>query len=299
MSTKKVGFVLAAFAAAAVLVPAPRAAADEHLTGVITVRGDTILTIMRDDASPVLVSLDETTKVESPFSAADLIPGLRVKIAGTFDSQSRFVAHRITFNREEVEIAKAIAAGLIMTKQQVAENTSNIQKGAVILQQHGQTLDSHGQSLTNHQEQITTNDLKMVSTTGAITTRINNIDDFDAVDTLIVYFKNGRADVGKEYAAQLQEFAAKAKGYNGYRLVVKGYASAVGPRAVNDVLSAKRADAVTAVLAQQGGVPPTAFFLPTPMSVSEQFAYNKTAKGQAENRRVTVTILQSKGLVDR
>jgi outer membrane protein OmpA-like peptidoglycan-associated protein len=300
MSTRTVigRVAIAAFAATLLALPG-RAAADEHFEGVITVRADTTLTVMRDDASPVVVLLDEATKIEKPFAASDLIPGLKVKVAGEPGAEGRFLAHRITFNREEMEIARAILAGLTMTKQQVAENTANIQKGAVILQQHGQTLDTHGQTLDSHQNQITTNDQKMVATTGNITTRINDLDEYNAIDTLIVYFKNGRANVDKDSSAQLQEFAAKAKGYNGYKLQVKGYASAVGSRALNETLSAKRADAVTATLAQLGGIPPANIFVPAAMGVSEQFADNKTAAGQKENRRVVVTILQSKGLVDR
>jgi outer membrane protein OmpA-like peptidoglycan-associated protein len=115
---------------------------------------------------------------------------------------------------------------------------------------------------------------------------------------LIVYFKNGRADVSPDYVAQLQEFAEKAKGVNGYKVQIQGYASAVGARAFNEALSEKRAGAVTAVL-QRGGVPPANIFVPAAMGISEQFAENNTAGGQAANRRVIVTILQSKGLVDR
>lgn len=301
MSTSRVigRVALAAVAAAALLASPSRAAADEHVDGVITVRADTTLTVMRDDASPVIVTLDESTRIEGKYTAADLIPGLRVKVEGTFTNDNRFAARHITFRKDDVEIAKAIIGGLALTKQQVAENTSNIQKGAVILQQHGQTLDSHGQALTSHQDQITTNDQKMVATTGSITTRINDLDEYNAVDTLVVYFRNGSAKLDADSAAQLQEFAAKAKGYNGYKLQVKGYASAVGSRAFNETLSGMRADAVTAMLAQKGDISPANIFVPAAMGTSEQVADNKTAAGQKENRRVVVTILQSKGLVDR
>src|SRR5437773_928202 len=137
------GITLAAAATAAMFVSAPLAAAADHVTGVITVRGDSSVTVMPENSSPVIVVLDENTK--------------------------------------------------------------------------------------------------MVAATGAITTRINNLDEFNVVDKLIVYFKYGRSQVAPEFAAQLQEFAAKAKGIDGYRIQVQGYASAVGPRAVNEVLSMRRA----------------------------------------------------------
>lgn len=302
MSTRKVmrGIALAAFAAAAVLASAPRAVADEHVTGVITARGDTTFTIMLDNASPVIVALDESTKIReggNVMPASDLILGLRVKVAGEYDSQGRLVARRVSFNEAELHIAQAINGGLVPTNQRVAENASNIQKHGVTLDEHGQTLGSHGQTLQQHGQEIVANDAKMVATTGAITGRINNIDEFNVVDKFTVYFKNGRTDVSKDFAAQLQEFAAKAKGVDGYRVQVQGYASAVGGRTYNQILSAQRAENVTSLLAQRGGVPPANFFMPAAMGISEQVAENKTAKGQAENRRVVVTILQSKGLV--
>jgi OmpA family protein len=69
---------------------------------------------------------------------------------------------------------------------------------------------------------------------------------------------------------------------HGYKIQVQvhGYASAVGPLAFNEALSAQRADNVVAVLAQSGGVPLTNVLVPGAMGISEQVAENKTAKGQ-------------------
>jgi outer membrane protein OmpA-like peptidoglycan-associated protein len=128
---------------------------------------------------------------------------------------------------------------------------------------------------------------------------MNELDQYNVVDKLVVYFKNGHTDIPGKYATQLQDFAGKAQEVNGYKVQVQGYASAVGSRGLNESLSAKRAAAVTSVLAQKGGIPPANLLVPAAMGTSEQVAENNTAKGQAENRRVVVTILQSKGLVDR
>ena len=306
MSIRKVGFTraiaLAAFAVAAVLASAPRAAADEHVTGVITVRGDAMFTIMTEDGSPMIVVFSEATEVKldsRKAEAADLIPGLKVRIEGSYNEQRRLVATQIKFGEQDKKLAAAIVAGLTPTNQRVAVNEGNIQKHAETLGLHDATLATHGQTLQQHGTDIVANDQKMVATTGGITTRINNLDEFNVIESFTVHFKNGRADLDKQYSAQLQEFAEKAKAVNGYKIQVQGYASAVGPRAFNELLSAQRADAVTSVLVQRGAVSPANIFVPAAMGISEQVAENNTAKGQAENRRVVVTILQSKGLVDR
>jgi len=308
MSIRKVGFkrslTLAAVAAAALIVSAPRAIADDHVTGVITVRGDTTFTIMSDNGAPLIVAFAESTKIESEdrkMQAVELIPGLRVKVEGKYNERHQLVADDIRFSETARRIANAVKLGLTPTNQQVAENTYNIQKGAMVLQEHGTMLDTHGQTLTSHGQTLSQHGDQIAATevkTGEITTRINDIDELSPVENLIVYFPNGRATVSQDYVAQLQELAEKAKGVNGYKIQVQGFASAVGPRAFNEALSAQRAEAVTAVL-QRGGVPPANIFVPAAMGISEQFAENNTAQGQAENRRVIVTILQSKGLVDR
>jgi OOP family OmpA-OmpF porin len=65
---------------------------------------------------------------------------------------------------------------------------------------------------------------------------------------------------------------------------------------LNQKLSSERADAVTAILEQQGGIPLTNMLAPGAMGTSHQVGSDQTAEGQAENRRVVVRILQNKGI---
>ena len=77
---------------------------------------------------------------------------------------------------------------------------------------------------------------------------------------------------------------------------VKGYASATGSIALNQKPSEDRADGVTNILLQQGKVPLTRMLAPGAMGESEQVGNEKTAEGQAENRRVVVRVLQNKAI---
>ena len=60
-------------------------------------------------------------------------------------------------------------------------------------------------------------------------------------------------------------------------------------------MSKKRADAVTAVL-QQNGVAPIDVAYPAAMGTTGQVTSNRTAAGQAQNRRAVVKLLQKKGI---
>jgi flagellar motor protein MotB len=53
---------------------------------------------------------------------------------------------------------------------------------------------------------------------------------------------------------------------------------------------------VTQFLLQQGHIPLTRMLAPGAMGESRQVGNDKTAEGQAQNRRVVVRVLQNKGI---
>lgn len=107
---------------------------------------------------------------------------------------------------------------------------------------------------------------------------------------------NGSTAVEAQYKQQLQKLAQQAKAVTAYVLLVEGYASKVGSVALNQKLSAERAENVTTYLEQQCGIPLTSMLAPGAMGTSKQVASDATTEGQAENRRVVVKILQKKGV---
>jgi len=269
--------------------------AEEHLRGVVTGRSNDGALIVRTDASDFTVVLNEATKVRlrsgvrvTKVDVPSLIPGLRVDVQGRLESTTRFAADRITYTRQDLKIARDIAAGITPTNQAVADNRSLIdshqQENAQRFGQQQQTLDQQGRQIAN-------NDEKIVATNG----RIANLDQYTVVDTLMVYFGNGRSEISPEYRAQLQQFAQKAKAGDGYTVQVEGYASAVGRDALNQHLSKERAEKVASIL-QQTGVPPTRMLVPAAMGVSDQVASNDTKEGQAQNRRTVIRLLQNRGI---
>jgi OmpA-OmpF porin, OOP family len=270
--------------------------------GVITARGnDSTVAIRADDASNLIVVLTDATTIkrtdgfrELTTSASDLIPGLRVHLEGERQGGNRFVAERIRYTRDDLKIAFAIRGGVDATDRRSLENQQRIADHAQTLEQQRLTLEDQARGIVSNAEQI-------VGTTGAIAeanARITNLADHTSVATLTVYFRNGSARISAKDQAALQTFAAQARNIPGYVVQVQGFASAVGPEALNQSLSTHRAEAVAAVLSQSG-VPPTHMLVPAAMGTTQQVGSNKTAKGQAENRRTVVTLLQNKGISGR
>jgi outer membrane protein OmpA-like peptidoglycan-associated protein len=232
------------------------------------------LIVQTDESSTLTVFVNDSTRVQTArkilrsqkLSADVLKPGLRVRADGTYESPGIFVARRITVTKEDLRTARAIEGALVTT---------------------GNRLDQQGEQIA--------------ATTGALhatNARIGSLDQYTVIQSLTVYFANGKADIAPQYRTQLEEFAAQAKGVRGSVVQVQAYASAVGSQSFNQQLTQRRADAVTAVL-QQGGITPTDMAVPGAMGTTGQVAPNHTAEGQAQNRRAVVTLLQNKGVVGK
>jgi len=126
--------------------------------------------------------------------------------------------------------------------------------------------------------------------------RINSIDDFEVTESLTVQFKVNSAVLSDEAKAKLDEFASKAASTKGYVIEIAGYASKEGTLPRNELLSARRADAVMDYLMDSGKIPIRRFTNPHAGGISHPVADNSTLEGREENRRAEIRLLVSKGL---
>ena len=293
----RLGFMIALLFVGGLAAPTA-ASAEDHLQGVITGRSEGAI-IVQTDSARLAITMTDTTRIQRidgirpvPVSSAELIPGLRVKVVGNYDpTPGKLAARRISFTREDFRIAAAIQGGITPTDQRSLVNERGVADNA-------RAIGQLGQQVTTQAGQISANEQKIAATSGALATanaRISNLDDYTPVKSIAVYFKNNKADVSKSDKALLQEIAAQARSSQSYVISVQAFASAVGSDPLNQRLSMERANAVTAIL-QQSGVPLTNVVVPAAMGITEQVAPNNTLRGQAQNRRAIVTLLQNKGL---
>lgn len=271
------------------------AAQSTKVEGLIKARNGETMILQTSESPKLVVLLTDNTQVgqvqgvlkarRKEMSMAALVPGLKVKVEGTYDNQNQLVAGSVSFTGDDLKQAQAIQAGLHETQKQAEQNTAELEKQNAELKAQNATLEQH-------QQQIAANK----SAVDAAIARFGQLDDYYIFDELTVYFGNGKVEVDPKYASQLVALAEKAKNINGYMIEVKGYASATGSTAVNQQLSEDRANEVTKILIQQGKVPLTRMLAPGAMGESEQVGNDKTAEGQAENRRVVVRVLQNKAI---
>jgi OmpA-OmpF porin, OOP family len=270
--------------------------------GLIIGRSGDEMIVQYGGGAELAFQLDDSTKVQqvgglfkasrTQMSMAALIPGLKVKAEGQYTPDRLLIATKVTFEGDDLERAQSAQAAMHETRTQTQQNTEELQRQAEALKAQNEALQKQQAQLAEHQAKIAENKAAV----GAAVARFGQLDDYYIFDELTIYFANGKVTVDPKYNAQLMALAEKAKTIDGYMIEVTGYASSSGSTAVNQKLSEDRAGNVTNILLQQGNIPLTRFLAPGAMGESRQVGNQKSAEGQAENRRVVVRVLQNKAI---
>ena len=287
---------------AALLLLCGAAEAQAKAQGLITGRNGDTMTLQTSDASNLVVVLTDDTQVaqiqgvfkarRKQMSMAALIPGLQVQVEGSYDTKNQLVASSIKFKGNDLEDAQTIQAGLQPTKEQIQQTQEELAEQKAALERQQQEMQEQQQQMAAAQAKIDANKAAIE----AANKRFGQLDDYNILDEVTVYFRNGKVALDPKYNPQLLQLAEKAKTITAYTIQVKGYASSVGSKALNQQLSEDRAASVTQFLLQQGHISLTRMLAPGAMGESRQVGNDKTAEGQAENRRVVVRVLQNKGI---
>jgi outer membrane protein OmpA-like peptidoglycan-associated protein len=270
--------------------------------GVIKGRsGDTVF-LQTSDSPKLIVLLTENTDVgqlqgalkarNKKMSMAALIPGLPIRVEGSYDAENQLVAKTIRFKGNDFEQAQAIQAGVHETAKETQANTSELERQNALLKEQNEALQKQQSQLTEQQQKIAANKAAIAANTA----RFGQLDDYYIYDEVTVLFANGKVKLDPQYNAALLALANKAKTVDGYMIQVKGYASSSGSVATNQKLSEQRANSVATFLQQQGHISLTNMLAPGAMGESRQIATDKKVEAEAQNRRVVVRVLQNKGI---
>ena len=288
-------YVLSVSLFVAALLSTMALAQSVKVEGLIKARNGETMILQTSDAPNLPVVLTDSTQVgqvqgmfkarRKEMSMAALIPGLAVKVEGTYNDQNQLVAKSVSFKGNDLEQAQKIEAGLHETRTQAEHNKAELEK-------HRAELQKQNVALQQQQQQIATNKAAI----DAATARFSQLDDYYILDEVVVYFGNKKVKVDPSYRPKLIELAEKAKTINGYVIEVKGYASSSGDVELNQQLSEDRAEDVVNILIQEGHIPLTRVLAPGAMGESHQVGSDTTAEGQAQNRRVVVRVLQNKAI---
>jgi OmpA-OmpF porin, OOP family len=299
MHGKRIRMILGLLTVCLVALPSANGQGDKtKVKGLITARtGDTIV-LKAIDGTSVTVTLDDDTKVQQPkglgvrkkqMSAAALIPGLKVSVDGTSQDATHILAKSITFDKDDLQTAEMIQAGLNPTDQKVAANQQSIGENK-------QNIEANKQGIDANQQNIAANKTTIDANATETSKRFSELSEYDTKDQLDIRFASGSITVSPANQEALKKLAHNAVNLTGYIIQVKGFADSSGNPAMNQKLSMERAQNVIAFLLQDCNVPVRHIIAPGAMGEAAPAASNETAAGRAENRRVEVKVLINKGL---
>src|SRR5271169_6869345 len=168
MTSRRIGFSVSLLALGLLSLGSALAADKIKSKGVITLRSGNNLTVETDDDAAITVIVTADTKVQHPVGLGArkkqvgqevLIPGLKLKFEGTGD-QNQVTAETITFDRDDLSLAKVIQAGLNPTAQQQARNVETYQANKKATDAE---IEANKRSLAVNQQEIEASNQRIAS----------------------------------------------------------------------------------------------------------------------------------------
>lgn len=203
---------------------------------------------------------------------------------GIFGMNSRKHAVDSLLNGLPVSV-KTVQWGGGLVASQIKFRGNDLKTASMIRSGTSQRFDEQGAAIEEN-----------AAATEALRGRLGDIDKYNIKGTTNVYFDSGKSVLSPGAKNDLCAAASEADRMDNALMLVVGYTDSTGSEEVNQLLSEKRAGRVVNYLQQACGWKPYRMLTPTGMAESDPQASNDTAAGKAQNRRVSVNILVSKGL---
>ena len=237
--------------------------AGPEIKGVITARSGDKMRVTAADGTSTVVFINDTT---------------RIKAGGGFlgGGKSKLSAASL-LNGLPVTV-KTMQAGSVLLASQIKFGKGDFKTASMIRNGTAQGF------------------AEQTAATEALRGRMGDIDKYNIKGTTNVNFDTGKAVLSEQAKAELCSTATQADGMSNALMLVVGYTDSVGSEEYNQQLSEKRAASVINYLQQACHWKPYRMLTPTGMSEADPLADNDTPEGKAQNRRVAVNILVSKGL---
>jgi outer membrane protein OmpA-like peptidoglycan-associated protein len=278
------------------------------LKGVVVKRDADTFTVRDLNGADTVVRLTDRTSVKSKggflrggtnYGSTNILRGLNLEVEGRGGSNGELVAEKIRFNETDLRTARAVEsrANPLEERATVAEGRlTEVEQNAQKLSGQLDELAAVSNAARGGAKAAQETADAAVSGVNATNERISALDDYVPQDSIAVNFRTGSSVLLPDAKEKLDEIATKATNAKGYVIEVTGYADTTGSVNFNKALSQRRADAVISYLVEEHKIPLRRIITPYGFGESAPIAENTTRAGRAQNRRVEVKVLVSKGL---
>ena len=293
--------------------PQTRSVADgekvKKFKGIVTKRDPDAFRMSDTTGGPqTVVLLTSSTEVKShkrgafrgskDYGASYILRGLRLEVDGVGNAEGQIVAEKIRFDEQDLRSAQALKATVDPIEAEVNEKLRLQQQEQERLAgqiEENRALTAQAQASADAAAEAAR---KAQKTADYANNRINGLDDFDPIKTITVHFASGKAALGPQAKATIDEAAAWVKTQNtkGWVMAVIGYADSTGNSQRNIDLSERRANAVIYYIVSKYKMPLNRLVQPFGYGQLEPVDENKTKAGRAKNRRVEIRLMINKGI---
>jgi OmpA-OmpF porin, OOP family len=272
------------------------------IKGVVIDRQGDVLTVRDATYSDTQVRIEGNTSIKSKkffgsgksYASNLLVRGLILEAEGRGDSSGALVANKIRFGEDDLRVAQSIDTRVTPVEGRLTEAEANAQRLSGQLDELVAISNAARGGAKAAQDTADA----AVAGVNATNERITGLDDYVVQTEAVVNFKVGSAVLSPEAKTKLDEMAAGVASAKGYVIEVTGFADSTGSTEKNRLLSERRADAVRRYLVENHNVPLRRILQSYGFGEVETKAVadNTTRDGRAQNRRVEVKLLVSRGL---
>ena len=278
------------------------------INGVVTSRDPDGFTIRDASSVETRVLLTDRTSVKTKggflssgknYATTQILRGLNLEVEGRGDSSGQLVADKVRFNESDYRVAQTVESRVNPVENRVGETenrVSQVEQNAQRMSGQIDELAAVSNAAKGGAKAAQETADAAVAGVNATNERISALDDYAPQETRAILFRVNSAVLNAEAKAQLDELARKAETAKGYLVEVSGYTDASGSVSKNRRLSQQRADAVVRYLVENHNIPLRRIITPFGYGEAKAVADNSSREGRAENRRVEVKFLVSRGL---
>jgi outer membrane protein OmpA-like peptidoglycan-associated protein len=279
------------------------------IKGVVTNRDSDGFTIRDASSVETRVLLTDRTSVKTKggflssgknYGTTQILRGLNLEVEGRGDSTGQLVATKIRFNESDYRVAQTVESRVNPVENRVGEaeqRVSQVEQNAQRMSGQIDELAAVSNAARGGARAAQETADAAVAGVNATNERISSLDEYEAQESRAILFRAGSAVLSREAKTELDELARKTATAKGYLVEISGYTDASGSVNTNRRLSQQRADAVVRYLVENHNIPLRRIITPFGYGEAKAVADNRTRQGRAENRRVEVKFLVSKGLV--
>lgn len=253
----------AADVSASMTMPPAEVTVGPEIKGIISARSGDKMQVTADDGTKSVIVINDDTKISAS--------------KGFFGLNRKRLAATSLLNGLPVAV-KTLQSGGDLIASQINLQNRDLKTASMIQGGTAQRFD------------------EQTAATEALRGRMGEIDQYNVKSTTNVNFDTGKSALSAQAKSDLCAAATTAEGMSNALLLVVGYTDSTGDEGYNQELSEKRAGRVVNYLQQACGWKPYRMLTPTGMAEADPLASNDTVEGKAQNRRVAVNILVSKGL---